>query len=303
MARSHPPTLLTLASRTLSEECALERGARMLLAVSGGPDSLAMLDALARLAPKLGFELVAHGVDHGLRQEAAAELDLAEAHAARLGVSFGRTKVAVAPGGNLQARARAARYDALEAAREAADATLIATAHHADDRAETVLLRLLRGAGSRGLAVLPARSGNRIRPLLRARKLDIVAHLARHHIPFAEDPSNRDRRYLRARVREEVLPLLAELSPGIVAHLNALADELVAGETGEAFAQLPAMLELGRAQRTLLRRALDRKQSGARVLLKGGYEARVDPVTETVHVSGRPARKSRRSPAPRSESR
>jgi tRNA(Ile)-lysidine synthase len=290
MARSHPPTLLTLASRTLREDCALERGARVLSAVSGGPDSLAMLDVLARLAPKLGFELVAHGVDHGLRQEAASELDLAEAHAARLGVAFARTSVAVAPGGNLQARARAARYQALEAAQVAAGATLIATAHHADDRAETVLLRLLRGAGSRGLAVLPPRVGNRIRPLLRARRLDVLAHLERHRISFAEDPSNRDRRYLRARVREEVLPLLVQLSPGIVAHLNALADELLAGETGEAFVHLPAMLELGRAQRTLLHRALHRRQRGARVLLKGGYEARVDPATSTVHVSGQPVR-------------
>jgi tRNA(Ile)-lysidine synthase len=288
MARSHPPTLLTLASRTLREECALGRGARLLAAVSGGPDSLAMLDVLARLAPKLGFELVAHGVDHGLRPEAAAELDLAETHAARLGVHFTRTSVRVAPGGNLQARARALRYEALEAAREHLGATLIATAHHADDRAETVLLRLLRGAGPKGLAVLPPRAGDRIRPLLRARKADILAHLERHRIAFAEDPSNRDRRYLRARVREEVLPLLAELSPGIVGHLNALADELLAGEKDEALARLPAMLGLGRAQRTLLRRALERKQRDARVLLKGGWEARVDCATSMVRVNARP---------------
>jgi tRNA(Ile)-lysidine synthase len=295
MPRSHPPTLLTLASRTLREECALEQGARVLAAVSGGPDSLAMLDVLARLAPKLGFSVAAHGVDHGLRPEAESELDLAETHAERLGVTFARTRVVVAPGGNLQARARTARYRALEAAREASRATLIATAHHADDRAETVLLRLLRGAGSKGLAVLPARAGDRIRPLLRARRLDVLAHLERHRIAFAEDPSNRDRRYLRARVREEVLPLLAELSPGIVLHLNALADELVAGDKGQTLAHLPQMLELGRAQQTFLRRALERKQHGARVLLKGGYEARVDPLTSTVRVSERPARRSGRS--------
>jgi tRNA(Ile)-lysidine synthase len=289
MPRSHPPTLLTLASRTLREECGLEPGARVLGAVSGGPDSLAMLDVLARLGQKLGFELVAHGVDHGLRSEAATELDLAETHALRLGVAFARTSIVVAPGGNLQARARAARYQALEAAREAAGATLVATAHHADDRAETVLLRLLRGAGPKGLAVLPARAGNRIRPLLRARKRDVLAHLERHRIAFAEDPSNRDRRYLRARVREEVLPLLAELSPCIVDHLNALADDLVGGEKDDGLAELPATLGLGRAQRTLLRRALERKQRGARVLLKGGFEARVDPDTSTVRVSARSA--------------
>ena len=155
MVRSHPPTLLTLATRTLSEECGLERGERILVAVSGGPDSMALLDVLARLGPKLGFDIVAHGVDHGLRPEAAAELDLAERNAAQLGVPFARTKVALKSGGNLQARARAVRYAALEEAASAHSATLIATAHHADDRAETVLLRLLRGSGPRGLAVLP----------------------------------------------------------------------------------------------------------------------------------------------------
>ena len=109
MPSSHPPTLLTLASRALREECGLERGARILCAVSGGPDSMALLDVLARLRSKLGFELVAHGVDHGLRAEAAAELDRAEAHAKLLPGPFARSVLAVPPGGNLQARATPAR--------------------------------------------------------------------------------------------------------------------------------------------------------------------------------------------------
>jgi tRNA(Ile)-lysidine synthase TilS/MesJ len=132
------------------------------------------------------------------------------------------------PGGNLQARAREARYAALRAAAAAAGAPLIATAHHADDRAETVLLRLLRGSGARGLAVLPPRNGDLVRPFTKARRKDIEAHLARHGVAFARDPSNDDPRYGRARVRNEVLPLLETLSPGVVAHLNALADELAA---------------------------------------------------------------------------
>jgi tRNA(Ile)-lysidine synthase len=277
MARSHPPTLITLATRTLREECRLERGDRVLAAVSGGPDSMALLDVLARLAPKLGFELAAHGVDHGLRPEAAGELDLAEAHARRLGVAFGRTRVSVEPGGNLQARARAARYRALEDAGRAARASLLATAHHADDRAETVLLRLLRGAGPPGLAVLPPRAGQRIRPLIRARRSDVLLHLERHSIPFATDPSNRDRRYQRVRVREELVPLLTELSPGIIGHLNALADSLVSGEITSELRQAETRVVLGRAQRLLLRRASALGQSRAAVRLAGGWEARVDP--------------------------
>jgi tRNA(Ile)-lysidine synthase len=229
MARSHPPSLVTIVKRTLIEEGGELRGSTLLAAVSGGSDSQAMLSVLARLAPQLGFALRAHGVDHGLRAEAAAELGLAEALALRLGVPFARTRVAVARGANLQARARDARYAALRDA-AAPHAALIATAHHAHDRAETILLRLLRGAGPRGLAVLPTRAQDVIRPLVRAEKGDVIAHLQRHHLDFAQDPSNTDGAFLRVRVRRELLPLLNELSPQIVRHLNALADALVGAE-------------------------------------------------------------------------
>jgi len=289
--RSHPPTLLTLASRALVEECRLEPGDHVLAAVSGGADSLAMLDVLARLSKKLDFHLTAHGVDHGLRADAARELDLAKSLAQRLGVRFERSVLAVAQGSNLQARARAARYQALEAAQREAGASLLATAHHADDRAETVLLRLLRGSGPKGLAVLPPRAGSRLRPLLRARKHDILAHLERHRIAYADDPSNHDRRHLRVRVREELLPLLTELSPGIVGHLNELADALTRGEE-PALSGIGVMAELGRAQRTLLRRALERREPRARVRLKGGIEARFDEGTGALRLerSGRSIR-------------
>lgn len=225
MPRSHPPSLITIVRRTLLEECGPLRSCSVLAAVSGGSDSQAMLEVLARLAPELGFRLRAHGVDHGLRAEAAGELDLAEALAARLGVPFARTRVQLARGANLQARARAARYAVLREA-AAGDGAMIATAHHALDRAETLLLRLLRGSGPRGLAVLPARAHDVLRPMLRAGKPDVLAHLARHRIEFARDPSNIDSAFLRVRVRHELLPLMENLSPQIVRHLNALADAL-----------------------------------------------------------------------------
>lgn len=301
MARSHPPTLLTLAGRTLAEECGVRRGERILVAVSGGPDSLALLHVLARLAPKHGFSVVAHGVDHGLRPEASAELDLAEELARSLSVPFGRSELGVAPGGNLQARARAARYSALQAARSATGAHYLATAHHADDRAETVLLRLLRGSGPRGLAVLPARAGERIRPLLRARRSDVLAHLARHGLTFARDASNHDRRFQRVRVREELLPLLIELSPGIVGHLNHLADALASPAfdaqvhglasivlADGAIEPLASVARLGRAQRNELTRALASERSRARIWLPNGAEARIFR-TDTAPSNGRNA--------------
>ena len=236
MARSHPPTLIRLAERALRDECRLERGERLLVATSGGGDSSALLHVLSFLAPKLGVSVVAHGVDHGLRPEAGKELDLVAALAERLGLPFERTRVGVGSGGNLQARARDARRAALEEARVRAGATRIATAHHADDRAETVLIRLLNGATPEALAVLPPRDERWVRPLVRARKRDVLLHLERHGIPFADDPSNQDRRFLRVRVRLEVLPLLEQLSPGIVLHLTNLADDLAAD-----LVQVPAL--------------------------------------------------------------
>lgn len=186
---------------------------------------MALLHVLAGLRRELAFGLFAHGVDHGLRPESTAELDQAEAFSRSLDVPFERTRVQLALGGNLQARARTVRWEALRAAAARAGASHIATGHHADDRAETMLMRILRGTGARGLAVLPARDGDRIRPLLSARRADVEAHVRRHRIPYSVDPSNRDPRFLRVRVRHEVLPVLERLNPRVVEHMYALADE------------------------------------------------------------------------------
>lgn len=206
----------------------------MLVAVSGGPDSMALLHVLGLLRRELAFGLFAHGVDHGLRSEAAAELDLAEGFARSLEVPFERTQVQIAPGGNLQARARDVRWRALRAAASRAGARKIATGHHADDRAETMLMRILRGTGAAHLGVLPALDGDRIRPMLRARRADVQAHIRRHRIPHSNDPSNLDPRFLRTRVRLELLPALERLNPRVVEHMYALADELCGLQRGGA---------------------------------------------------------------------
>lgn len=224
MPRSHPPTLITIVRAALRTGL-VPRGTSVLVAVSGGPDSMALLHVMSLLRARQGFGLFAHGVDHGLRAEAAGELDLAQDFSRDLDVPFSRSPVHVKAGGNLQARARDARWTALRAAASRVGADRIATGHHADDRAETLLIRLLRGTGARGLAVLPPAQGDRIRPLLRARRGDIDAHIARHRVPHAIDPSNRDPRFLRARVRMHLLPELERLSPRIVEHLCALADD------------------------------------------------------------------------------
>lgn len=228
-ARSHPPSLRTLIDRTTRDHRLIAPGETVLVAVSGGPDSMALLHGLSMLRDKRRFSLVACGVDHGLRIAAAAELDGAETLADRLGIPFVRRHLAVSPGGNLQARAREARHAALAHAAAEQGAHQIATGHHAEDRAETVLIRLLRGSGPRGLACLPPRSGKLIRPMIFAPRSAIDAHLERHGLSLsvANDPSNHDPRFLRTRVRKELLPLLRALSPGIVNHLTGLSDDLL----------------------------------------------------------------------------
>lgn len=288
--RSRPASLSTIVRRAMTGggECALPPGTPIVVAVSGGPDSMALLDVLARLGPGLGLEVLAHGVDHGLRPEAAHELDLAEKLATTLGVRFDRTRVTVPRGGNLQARARELRWSALASVARGRGAA-IATAHHADDRAETLLMRLLRGAGTRGLGVLPPRAEapvttpapppspgvTVVRPLLRARRADVLLHVERHAVPFATDPSNVDSRYLRTSVRQAVLPLLEKLDPHIVRHLEALADELVSAELrgkSQAWAS-----SLPRPTQEALTRLMASGSHDARVWLPGGLVVSMDP--------------------------
>src|SRR5271163_1267157 len=104
MPRSHPPTLITVVKAAIRNHALVPTGSTVLVAVSGGPDSMALLHVLAGLRKKLAFGLFAHGVDHGLRPAASGELDVAQAYAQSLDVPFERTSVDVATGGNLQAR-------------------------------------------------------------------------------------------------------------------------------------------------------------------------------------------------------
>jgi tRNA(Ile)-lysidine synthase len=270
--------LLRLVERAVRDHALVSPGERVVVACSGGPDSTALLHALARLAPRLRCSIVAHGVDHGLRAAAAAELALAANVARELGVPFSTSCVDLGRGPNLQARARAARLGLLVAAAKANGASVIATGHTADDRAETVLLRLLRGAGPRGLAALPPRAPapgasevSLVRPLLRARRADVLAHLARHALPFAQDPSNADVRFARARVRHELLPQLESMAPGIVEHLGDLADMLASLVAGAD----PKLAELGKGQRKTVERARNLGQRGVTLRVSGGRDIEV----------------------------
>ena len=181
-----------------------EREGRPLgLAVSGGPDSLALLLLAAEALPG---QIAVASIDHGLRPEAAGEVALVGRIAGERGIPFAALKVSLAPG-NLQAEARAARYAALSRWADEAGLGAIATAHHADDQAETLLMRLNRGSGLAGLAGVRPRGrieGSEtllLRPLLGWRKAELAAVVTEAGITPAEDPSNTNPAFDRARLR------------------------------------------------------------------------------------------------------
>ena len=203
-------TLLERVERTIRRHAMLAGGERVLVAVSGGADSVALLYALAALAPAWRLELHALHVDHGLRAESARDADFVRGLGARLSVPVDVATVTVERRGSLEAAARAARYAALAASADRVGAARIALGHTADDQAETVLMRVLRGAGLRGLAAIPPVRDRIIRPLIECRRAELVVELHRAGLEWVEDPSNRDPKFLRNRIRHELLPWLTE---------------------------------------------------------------------------------------------
>jgi tRNA(Ile)-lysidine synthase len=182
--------------------------APVVVACSGGGDSVALL----ALAVDAALAPVAVHVDHGLRPESGNESERVCALASSLGADFRAVRVEVHAGSNLEARARDARYAALDAARVEVGAAVVLVGHTADDQAETVLLNVLRGAASSGLAGMAARRGTVVRPLLDARRADTRALCAALGLPVFDDPMNDDRTFRRVAIRHDVLPYLSALA-------------------------------------------------------------------------------------------
>jgi tRNA(Ile)-lysidine synthase len=279
--RLHPferDVLATIRARRL-----VGPGDRVLVALSGGPDSTALLasmEALQRVGALAA--LAACHVDHGLRPGAFADAAACAELCARLGIPLTAVRVAVGGEGGLQAAARRARYAALREAARGWGATRIATGHTRGDQAETVLLRLLRGAGARGLGGIPPRRGAIVRPLIDQPRSRGLAYLAARGLPWREDPSNAAPRFLRNRVRREILPLLAALAPRAEERLARTADLLRADDArleAEARALVPegtraevaALAALPMAVRRRALRRLWRAATGSRRRLGAGH--------------------------------
>jgi len=184
-------------------------GGTAVVAVSGGPDSVALLDLVHSLAPELGLALVLAHADHGIQADSSSVARAVAALARRYGLPFELGELHLGPDAT-ETAARRARYAWLGDVQRRRAARYLVTAHHRDDQVETILLRLLRGSGPAGLAGMPARArGGLVRPLLAFTHLDLVEHVTARGLPVHHDPANHDPRHLRSWVRTVLLPLVS----------------------------------------------------------------------------------------------
>ncbi|MCE5188198.1 MAG: tRNA lysidine(34) synthetase TilS [Eubacteriales bacterium] len=296
--------------------CAITASDSVLVALSGGADSTALLLSLLELKNegRIGGLFAAH-LNHGIRGESALHDErFCEALCARLGVPL-QTETCDAPayakstGKTLEQAARELRYAFLERARASFGANLIATAHHADDQAETVLLHLLRGCGTGGLGGMKPRSGNLVRPFLETRKDAILAYLAQRGETYCVDETNAQNTAARNRIRIELMPALRAINPSVTqalcktAALCAEDDALLRKLANEAGIRIAAGDGMDRNELTALPAALKSRivrnrifsldenvnesevrrvlalltaQTGTRIELSGGFHAWTD---------------------------
>ncbi|MGO4548710.1 tRNA lysidine(34) synthetase TilS [Paenibacillus sp. 2TAB23] len=226
----------------------------IVVAVSGGPDSMALLHMLSSIAKRSAITVIAAHVNHGFRvEESAHEMKVVQSFAEQLGVVFESVTLDMPAyieetRMNGQAASRERRYAFLHQIAERYQASRIALAHHADDQAETVLMRIVRGAGLTGLAGMSLKRREKnvelIRPLLRMNKSDLLRYCEEHHIPYCTDSSNKERYYFRNIIRLDILPYLSRHNPQLSQSLQRLAevagaeDDWMEKQTDALFAQL-----------------------------------------------------------------
>jgi tRNA(Ile)-lysidine synthase len=264
---------------------------RWVVAVSGGPDSVCLLDVLARLAPSLELTLEVAHVDHGL----AADSDEVAAAVARSASAAGHdVHVARAQGlegPNLHARARDFRYRFFETVAAETGSSRVVTGHTLDDRVETTLARLVHGAGTEGLAGIRPREGNRLRPLLGVRRSETRTYCGDRGLEFVDDPANEDDRFERAAVRKLLLAAVEERWGDGAVRAMATSAERLADDAdflkglattlyGQMAHRLPGEVRfdreaLGPAPRALRRRLLEHAVGTGRDRA-GGIEAALD---------------------------
>lgn len=280
------PSAKAVAAFTVSVQRLTCSKGRLLLAVSGGPDSIAMLLLAQAAMPSI---VNAATVDHGLRPEAADEAQFVHNLCAQIGIPHHILRPAHPITGSLQAQARTARYALLTAHAETSGCDWIATAHHADDQLETLLMRIARGSGVDGLAAVRERQGQIIRPMLEFRKTELEAICAECAVMPVQDPSNRDDRFDRVAIRQWLAKAdhpfdtlrsvrTARACADASAALNWSTDQLYKTQVRQDEGHI--LLETGAIPRELLRRLCIRIIGS----IQPGYMPRGEMLDEAMHA-------------------
>ena len=222
----HPTEKLVLS--TIREHKMISSGEGVIVAVSGGPDSVCLLEILFQLREILNVCLIVAHLDHGLRPgEDERETEFVEKLARRLGLAFSHERavqLANAHGASLEERAREIRYRFFQRILKEHHAQRVALGHNKNDQAETVFMNILRGTGSAGLSgIPPVRENLYIRPLIRTTSAGVLAYLREKDLSYMIDSSNLQKKYLRNRIRLELMPSLLTYQPKLIEHLDDLA--------------------------------------------------------------------------------
>ena len=293
---------LRTASRSPLARCvhksleACPAGSVVLVAASGGADSTGLALLACAVASRGPWRVRLVTVDHGLRSASASDADFVESCAAWLGVPMDRARLSLQSGAALAARARTARHQAIADAAKACGAPVVLMAHHAQDQLETVLMRLVRGAGAKAAAGMPSRRRMRgvllLRPLLERSREEIRALLQRTEVPWREDPSNADRSKPRGRIRHEVLPVLEAMRSGAAVRASRSARRLQGAAKALRAQSKRHMTGEGPWSRAQLRRVPREALALAlRRLVPGAGEAHVERAVEAIRSIGvRPRR-------------
>jgi tRNA(Ile)-lysidine synthase len=186
-----------------------------LVAVSGGLDSVALLQLIAEIGPQHGIVPIVGHVDHGIHPESSAVAELVRRHAQRLGLEYRSESLRLDPG-STETTARRGRYQALRSMARSVSARGILTAHHADDQVETVLMRALRGSGPAGLAgMVPARTVDVVRPVLQFSGSSLAGVVEELGLAYWDDPANENPAHLRNWIRRDLIPQLRHRLPDV----------------------------------------------------------------------------------------
>ena len=241
LARTHSGLIfIRRFQNALAKNDLLPRGSKLIVAVSGGPDSVALLAILVRLREKHGFSLRAAHVNYGLRgRDSERDEKLVQDLCAQWSVPLSTLHPKERPANNIEERLRIVRYRFFERLRKQYGFDLIVTAHTMNDVAETFLLNLIRGSGVRGLSPFQRPFPGITRPFIHFQKSDIEGFLATENIPFRIDRSNHSKRFTRNRVRHELLPLLETFNPSIITTLNRTAAVLAEERTATKKSAIP----------------------------------------------------------------